>query len=120
MSGQHGFCDIEERYALLSKAGDPLEPRDEIVPWDVFRKPLAKALKRSDGARGTRPSYLPVMMFKILVLQALYDLSKDVCARWTVTYSKAKKMRGWLISQDVTLWSLPLVCLLYTSDAADD
>ena len=41
MSDQLGFWDIEKRYALLSKSGDPLERLDELVPWDVFRKPLA-------------------------------------------------------------------------------
>lgn len=48
MPGQAGFWDIDERYALLSEAGDPLEKLNSVVPWDVFRKPLAKALKRSD------------------------------------------------------------------------
>ena len=77
MSGQRGFWDVEERYALLSRAGDPLERLDGVVPWDVFKKPLAKALKRSDGSKGGRPPFPPLMMFKILVLQALYDLSDD-------------------------------------------
>ena len=48
-----------------------------MVPWEVFRKPLSKALKRSDGAKGGRPPYDAVMMFKIMVLQALYSLSDD-------------------------------------------
>ena len=48
-----------------------------MVPWAVFRKPLAKALKRSDGARGGRPPYDAVLMVKIIVLQALYSLSDD-------------------------------------------
>lgn len=26
-----------------------------LVPWEVFGKPLAKALKRSDGVKGDRP-----------------------------------------------------------------
>jgi len=77
MRGQSGFWDIDERYARLSEAGDPLEKLDAVVPWDLFRKPLAKALKRSDGAKGGRPPFCPVMMFKIMVLQALYDLSDD-------------------------------------------
>jgi IS5 family transposase len=77
MRGQAGFWDIDERYARLSNAGDPLEKLDAVVPWEVFRKPLAKALKRSDGARGGRPPYAAVLMFKIMVLQALYDLSDD-------------------------------------------
>ncbi len=77
MRGQPGFWDVDERYARLSDAGDPLEKLNSVVPWDVFRKPLAKALKRSDGAKGGRPPYDPVLMFKILVLQALYNLSDD-------------------------------------------
>ena len=77
MRGHAGFWDIDERYVRLSEAGDPLEKLDAVVPWEMFRKPLAKALKRSDGARGGRPPYNPVMMFKILVLQALYNLSDD-------------------------------------------
>lgn len=75
MRGQVGFWDIDERYVRLSEAGDPLEKLNALVPWEVFRKPLAKALKRSDGAKGGRPPYDPVMMFRIMVLQALYGLS---------------------------------------------
>jgi IS5 family transposase len=77
MQGQPGFWDIDERYARLSEAGDPLERLNAAVPWEVFRKPLAKALKRSDGVKGGRPPYDPVLMFKVLVLQALYNLSDD-------------------------------------------
>lgn len=77
MRGQAGFWDTDERYVRLSDAGDPLEKLNAVVPSDVFRKPLAKALKRSDGARGGRPPYDAVMMFKIMVLQALYSLLDD-------------------------------------------
>jgi hypothetical protein len=55
----------------LSEAGDPLERLNALIPWEVFREPLSKALKRSDGAKGGRPPYDPVMMFKIMGLQAL-------------------------------------------------
>jgi len=77
MLGQAGFWDIDERYPRLSEAGDPLEKLSGVVPWDLFRKPLSKALKRSDGSKGGRPAYDPVVMFKVLVLQALYSLSDD-------------------------------------------
>lgn len=77
MRGQAGFWDIDERYARLSEAGDPLEKLNSVVPWEVFGKPLANALKRSDGSKGGRPAYDTVMMFKVLVLQALYSLSDD-------------------------------------------
>jgi len=77
MRGQAGFWDLDERYQRLSSSGDPLEKLNAIIAWDVFDKPLAKALKRSDGAKGGRPPYDRVLMFKILVLQALYSLSDD-------------------------------------------
>ncbi|WP_354494842.1 IS66 family insertion sequence element accessory protein TnpB, partial [Mesorhizobium robiniae] len=38
---------------------------------------LAKALKRSDGAKGGRPPFEAVMMFKVLVLQALEVLKHN-------------------------------------------
>jgi hypothetical protein len=63
-----GFWDFDERYVRQSEDGDPLEKLNALVPWEVFRKPLAKALKRSDGAKGGRPPCNPVMMFKIMVL----------------------------------------------------
>ncbi len=77
---QPGFFDLEERYARLSEAGDPLEALDVAIDWELFRKPLRKALKkagRTDGKKGGRPPFDPVLMFKVLVLQALYDLSDE-------------------------------------------
>ncbi|WP_440595534.1 transposase [Agrobacterium radiobacter] len=63
------------RYQRLTAVGNPLEKRNAIIPWPVFEKPLTKALKRSDGSKGGRPPFPSVLMFKILVLQALYNLS---------------------------------------------
>ncbi|ODR91219.1 transposase [Sinorhizobium alkalisoli] len=77
MRGQPGFWDLDERYQRLSAVGDPLEKLNAIIPWAVFEKPLAKALKRSDGSKGGRPAFPSVLMFKILVLQALYNLSDN-------------------------------------------
>ena len=75
MAGQPGFFDLDERYAALSTGGDPLEKLAGVVNFEVFRYRLEKALKRSDRAKGGRPPYDSVLMFKILVLQALYSLS---------------------------------------------
>ena len=47
MRGQAGFWDVDERYVRLSEAGDPLEKLNALVPWEVFRQPLTKALKAS-------------------------------------------------------------------------
>jgi IS5 family transposase len=77
MGRQPGFFDVEERYAALSAAGDPLVRLSEVVNFEAFRYRLDKALKRSDRAKGGRRPYDAVLMFKVLVLQALYNLSDD-------------------------------------------
>lgn len=59
MDGQPGFFDVDERDARLSAVGDPLEKLNAIIPWAVFERPLAKALKRSDGSKGGRPPIRP-------------------------------------------------------------
>jgi hypothetical protein len=69
--------DVDERYARLSAAGDPLERLNTVVAGEMFRKPLAKALNRPDWSQGGRPPYDAMMMFKILVLQAFYGLSDE-------------------------------------------
>jgi IS5 family transposase len=77
MTGQPGFFDVEERYAALSATGDPLERLSAAVDFEIFRLVLNTALARSDRSRGGRPPYDAVMMFRILVLQALYSLSDE-------------------------------------------
>lgn len=77
MAGQRGFFDVDERLAGLSRAGDPLERLAAVVDFEVFRDELERALLRSDRAKGGRPPYDAVLMFRLLVLQTLYTLSDD-------------------------------------------
>ena len=68
---------MDERLAALSTAGDPLDRLSAVVAFELFRAVLDAALVRSDRSRGGRPPYDAVLMFKVLVLQALYSLSDD-------------------------------------------
>jgi transposase, IS5 family len=77
MAGQPGFFDRDWRYAALSAAGDPLERLALVIDFERFRPELELALARSDRAKGGRPPYDAVLMFKVLVLQTLYTLSDD-------------------------------------------
>jgi transposase, IS5 family len=77
MASQPGFFDIDEQYVALSAAGDPLDRLGGVIEFELFRPWLLAALRRSDRSRGGRPPYDAVLMFKILVLQALYNLSDD-------------------------------------------
>ena len=74
---QPGFFDLDNRYESISKLGDPLEVLDHAIPWETFRPVLSKALRKFKKSNAGRKSYDSVFMFKILVLQSLYNLSDD-------------------------------------------
>jgi transposase, IS5 family len=77
MWGQAGFFDIDDRLRRLSDLGDQLESFRVVLDFEIFRPELDAALAYSDGARGGRPPFDPVMMFKILVIQATNNLSDE-------------------------------------------
>lgn len=77
MREQPGFFDVDERLKRLSDLGDQLEGFQAAVDFEIFRGELDRALTYSDGAQGGRPPFDPVMMFKILVIQATNNLSDE-------------------------------------------
>lgn len=74
---QPGFWDYEERLRRLSDLGDQLEAFSRVIDFEVFRADLEAALSRSDGAKGGRPPYDCVLMFKVLIVQTINNLSDE-------------------------------------------
>lgn len=72
---QIGFFDVPEHLRRLSEAGDPLEVLAAAIDFEAFRPVLEEALAYGDGAKGGRPPYDPVAMFKVLVLAAQNNVS---------------------------------------------
>ena len=72
---QLGFFDVSAHLKRLSAAGDPLEEMVRVIDFEAFRPILDEALAYSDGARGGRPPYDPVAMFKVLILAAQHTVS---------------------------------------------
>jgi transposase, IS5 family len=77
MGGQPGFFDVEERLKRLSDLGDQLEAFTRAVDYEQFRPSLDAGLAYADGTKGGRPPLDPVMMFKVLVIQAANGLSDE-------------------------------------------
>jgi len=77
MAGMPGFFDVDERRRRLSELGDQLEAYARAVDFEAFRPDLEKALAYSTGTQGGRPPYDPVLMLKILVIQAANGLSDE-------------------------------------------
>lgn len=75
MAQQKGFFDEDFRLEEISKQGDPLRKLDEYINWEMFRPILKKAFRKEVKGPGGRPPFDYVMMFKIMVLQRLYNLS---------------------------------------------
>ena len=74
---QFGFFDFSARRQKLLKTRDFLDQINKIVHWEAFRPVLNEALQRSSREKGGRPPYDVVLMFRVLVLQALYNLSDE-------------------------------------------
>jgi len=75
---QKGFFDENDRLDELSKMGDPLEKLNRHIQWENNRKILKKVFKKQAKGPGGRPPFDYVMMFKILVLQKLYNIADDM------------------------------------------
>jgi len=77
MARAPGFFDVDERLKRLSDLGDQLEAFAATVDFEIFRPELEAALAYSDGTKGGRPPFDPVMMFKVLVIQTVNTLSDE-------------------------------------------
>jgi IS5 family transposase len=82
---QPGFFDLTRRYESLDQKNDPLVALKRLIAWEGFRPRLRAAFERS-GLRATadirksaagRKPWDEIVMFKVLVLQALYNLADD-------------------------------------------
>jgi hypothetical protein len=65
MAGQPGLFDLDERYAALSRTGDPLERLAAVVDFEIFRADLDAALARSDRSKGGRPPMDAVILVEL-------------------------------------------------------
>lgn len=74
---QIGIFDYQDRLAEISKAGDPLELLKEKIDWAAFNPTLLLAKARERKSNAGRKPFPFLLMFKILILQSLYNLSDE-------------------------------------------
>ncbi len=72
---QAGLLGLSEQLKPLSDCGDPMGTMARVVDFEMFRPALEKALAYGDGAKGGRPPYDPMAMFKALILAAQNTVS---------------------------------------------
>lgn len=72
-----GMFDIDFRMQDIDKNGDPLVALDKAVDWELFRSQLEIIRQKERKSSAGRKAFDVVLMFKILILQSLYNLSDD-------------------------------------------
>ena len=73
----NGLFDLQNRYASLSEAGDPLERLNAVIDWEMFRSILSRIdPTQRKSAAGRKPT-CRVLIFKMLILQRLRNLSDE-------------------------------------------
>ena len=74
---QPGLFDWQNRFEKLNKNGDPLVKLNKVIQWESFREALANVrVREKKNNAGAKPDDV-VLMFKVLILQSLYNLSDE-------------------------------------------
>ena len=75
-----GLFDIHIRMKKIDKNGDPLVMLNQMIDWEMFREKLEtiRPPKPQEPCRypGRKP-YDVILMFKMMILQVLYNLSEE-------------------------------------------
>jgi IS5 family transposase len=75
--GQPGFWDIDQRLEKLAGKQDVLNRLSTLVPWETFRPILARIHQKPRKSNAGRKPTDVVLLFKMLVLQKLYNISDE-------------------------------------------
>lgn len=68
--------ETNNRKEKLEKLGDPLKKLSALIDFEIYREEL-ESMYRNKTERGGRPPYDPIKMFKIILIQKLYNLSDE-------------------------------------------
>jgi hypothetical protein len=69
--------DLARRYQKLAQKKDFLIRLNTIVPWQEFRPILEQIRQKPRKSNADRKPFDVVLMFKLLILQKLYNISDE-------------------------------------------
>lgn len=105
-----GFFDEDEQLEKLSKLKDPLEKLSDRIDFESFRGTLESIYEKTDrkSAAGAKP-FDYVLMFKIIILQRLYNLSDEQTEFQLIDRLSFRRFVGLELSHKVpdtnTIWT---------------
>jgi len=74
---QFGFFDLARQLDKIYEINDFLPKLNTLIDWEIFRSDLNKVREKERKSNAGRPAFDVLLMFKILVLKSLYNLSDD-------------------------------------------
>ena len=89
-----GLFDEQFLLKKLDQKVDPLARLNSIVDWRSFLPIIEKALGRDKASPAGRKPYSPLFMFKILILQSLYNQSDEETERFLSRELLARRFVG--------------------------
>jgi transposase, IS5 family len=75
--GQRGFWDEKKRNHMLQQKKPTLAILSEAIPWETFRPLLEQGYNHERKSNAGRKRIDPLLLFKILVLQQLFNLNDE-------------------------------------------
>ena len=75
--GQYSFFAIESQLEKMYQINDFLPKLNTLVDWEIFRSDLEKVREKERKSNAGRHAFDVMLMFKILVLKSMYNLSDD-------------------------------------------
>jgi IS5 family transposase len=73
----NGLFDLDFRLDAIAQNGDPLIRLNETIDWEQFRRYTDSIRPAERKSNAGRKPFDTILMFKILILQSLYNLSDD-------------------------------------------
>jgi IS5 family transposase len=74
---QASFFDCEYQLDKINPINDFLRRLDELIDWSIFLDLLTQARPSEKKSNADRPAFDVLLMFKILILKTVYNLSDD-------------------------------------------
>jgi IS5 family transposase len=103
-----GFGRVQKRRQNLEKRKDRLSELNEIIPWEVFRSGLNQLQPQERKSQAGRKPIDRLMLFKLLILQQLYNLSDEELEYQTHDRASFRRFLGLSPEAEVpdakTLW----------------
>ncbi|MCX5968303.1 MAG: hypothetical protein NTV57_11785 [Cyanobacteria bacterium] len=78
---ESGFWDEQQRVTKLQDKKPVLKSLVDSIPWELFRPLLDKDYEHERKSNAGRKRIDPLILFKMLVLQQLFNLSVGVALR---------------------------------------